>query len=56
MFNKLTNLFLLLVVTASVLIAQKLPSEMYFSEDGRYLYTGGKEATGLYTMNLPFVK
>lgn len=33
------------------LYGQKLPSERYYSEDGRILYTGGKAAEGFYQLD-----
>lgn len=39
---------LLLLLTSSILFSQSLPSEMYYSADGKILYTGKLIQTGLY--------
>lgn len=39
---------LLLLLTSSILFSQSLPSEMYYSTDGKILYTGNLIQTGLY--------
>jgi hypothetical protein len=38
----------LLLLSATTVGAQSLPSEMYYSPDGKILYTGGKPAEGFY--------
>ena len=41
-------IFFLLLLPFQGLLAQDLPGEMYFSADGRILYTGGRPPAGLY--------
>ncbi len=42
------RLLLVLLLFSGVATSQSLPSEMYYSPDGRMLLTGGQAATGLY--------
>lgn len=48
--KKLYALATLLI--ANVIVAQTLPSEFYYSADGKTLFTGGKEPTGMYDKTL----
>ncbi|MFU8844831.1 MAG: hypothetical protein ACNA7V_13590 [Bacteroidales bacterium] len=51
--NKIAILFpfVLLIVSCS-LFGQNLPLEMYLSNDGKQLFTGGKPSSGLYDESL----
>ncbi|MFT3794990.1 CotH kinase family protein [Flavobacterium sp.] len=40
--------FMITVLVAAMSSAQSLPSELYYSEDGRTLFTGGQAPTGMY--------
>jgi len=52
--NRCMREFILIALMAFGMnaVSQQLPGEMYFSPDGKILYTGGQEPTGMYQKDL----
>ena len=48
----LFRVLLFSLFSSTMLLAQSLPDEMYFSNDGHILYTGGRPTSGLYDQSI----
>lgn len=51
-YSPLLSFLLLLTTVSGTLFGQTMPAEMYFSADGKILYTGGSAPTGLYNKSI----